>query len=38
MTIVAPEAAGDYYVELGVRWQTKCLKGDGVAYSRIKVS
>jgi len=37
VTIVAPTVPGDYEVELGIQWQTACLKGDGVAYGRITV-
>ena len=32
VTIVAPDAPGDYMVQLSVDWQTSCLKGDGSAY------
>jgi hypothetical protein len=38
VSITAPEKPGDYLVDLWVHWQTACLKGDGVAYGRLKVS
>jgi hypothetical protein len=28
---------GEYAVELGIRWTTACLQGDGVAYARVTV-
>jgi hypothetical protein len=37
ISVSAPLDPGDYMVEFGPRWLSDCLKGDGSAYSRIKV-
>jgi hypothetical protein len=37
VAIVAPTAPGDYEVELSIHWQSRCVKGDGTAYGRLKV-
>jgi hypothetical protein len=36
-TIVAPDAPGEYAVEVTTGWVGRCLRGDGVGYGRIVV-
>ena len=38
ISISAPDAPGDYAVELLPIWRSACLQGDGTAYGRIKVN
>ena len=37
IVINAPTKPGDYLLDMGVRWQTGCLQGDGTVYGRIVV-
>jgi hypothetical protein len=38
ISVSAPAKSGDSMVEFDPRWQSACLKGDGVAYGRIVVN
>ena len=38
ISVSAPLTSGEYMVDFHPLWQTTCLRGDGSAYSRIKVN
>jgi hypothetical protein len=37
LSVTAPDAVGDFAIEFIPLWHSPCLRGDGTAYSRIKV-